>query len=171
MGIPLFPNFSEAANPDLYQDGLEIRVELAELRQQLDLISGKTGIPQQYQSQLSAGQAINIQNLSRVFCIVSEDVAPGMLVNLFSSGGELRAQKADSGTPKYARGFCTSNELVTTGNIGEFKLIGVNRISGLTPGATYYLSGMPGYITTAPGTQQIGFALSENELWFYPQVL
>lgn len=62
-------------------------------------------------------------------------------------------------------GFATEN--ITSGNAGNIKVGGVvTGLSGLTPGATYYLSNTAGAISTSAGTvsRKVGVAISATEL-------
>jgi hypothetical protein len=107
--------------------------------------------------------------------IASEDLASGDLVNLHTVTGAVRMRKADADdTSKPAHGFVRA--AVATAATGKFYGPGRtnNALSGLTPGATYWLStaagGVAGAAPSGAGNsnQEVGQALSATELLFAP---
>ena len=106
--------------------------------------------------------------------IASEALAAGQLVNLWTNAGVVNMRKANAtDTTKPADGYVKA--AVSMGASGLLFTGGANdQVSGLTPGATYYLDTTAGGITaTAPavtgeGVQQVGKALSATELLFSP---
>ncbi len=105
----------------------------------------------------------------------SQTLAAGDFVNLHTVTGALRMRKADAtDETKQADGFVKA--AVTSGNSDVIYGPGqVNdSLSGLTPGAAYYLSTTPGLATTtAPSTtgnlvQHLGKALSATNILFDP---
>jgi hypothetical protein len=107
----------------------------------------------------------------------SEDIAAGRLVNIFDDGGTAKIRKASAAdNTKPAVGFV--NEEVLSGMLGTVYFGGnqITALTGLAPGATYFLSAtLPGRITTTAPTasgniqQQIGEATSDITLQFEPQ--
>ncbi len=107
-------------------------------------------------------------------CPAFENLTAGDFVNLFLSGGVIKARKADATTGgKPADGFVLAN--VTAPNDATvFGLSNTNTaLSGLTIGTTYYLSTTPGGVMASPGptssgnfNQQLGLASSTTELVF-----
>ena len=105
-------------------------------------------------------------------CPASENLSDGDMVNLFDDAGTMKVRKADAsgGHAKAADGFVKA--AVSSGQDASVYLDkGINSgLSGLTPGAKYYLSATAGGVTTtAPTTtghiwQPIGKALSATEL-------
>jgi hypothetical protein len=104
----------------------------------------------------------------------SETIAAGALVNLWSDSGVLKMRNADAtGTTKSADGFVKAG--VASGSTGVFFTDGQtnDELSGLTPGATYYLAvGAGGHVTATPpavtgeGLQTVGKALSATSLLY-----
>jgi hypothetical protein len=96
-----------------------------------------------------------------------EALNAGDIVYVSNTGTIL---KADATTPaKQARGYvlvAVANAAVATVFFDESN----TAVTGLTPGATYYLSATPGLVTTTPPVtagqivQQIGFATSATSL-------
>jgi hypothetical protein len=105
----------------------------------------------------------------------TESLSAGDLVNLFNDSGTIKARKADASNGRRAHGFVLS--AVTSPNNATVYLDGtITGLTGLTPGAAYYLSGATaGAATaTAPTTsgyisQEIGIALSATEINFEEQ--
>jgi len=104
----------------------------------------------------------------------SENLSAGNIVNVYTDSGASKARKADATTAgKEATGFVLAS--VTSGNPAtvyvEQKITG---LTGLTPGAMYWLSTTAGAATaTAPSgsgnvNQRIGRALSATVLAFQP---
>lgn len=104
----------------------------------------------------------------------TEDLAAGDLVNVYSSSG-IKVRKADATSAgKEANGFVLAS--VTSGNPATVYRASQSdtQLSGLTPGAKYYLSTTAGGVTaTAPSgsgnvVQSVGFASSSTSLSFMP---
>lgn len=120
--------------------------------------------------------AILANNTHRFYTQATEDILPNQLVNLTASIGVLsvRLANATDGT-KQCDGFCSSPSTVVAGAIGEFILNDgrIQGLTGLTVGSRYYLSTVPGSITTTPPTaagnlqQSIGIAISTTDLRFF----
>ena len=104
----------------------------------------------------------------------SEALAAGDKINVWSDSGTAKMLKADATTPgKAADGFVIA--AVSSGATGTAYFEGTNtQLSGLTPGAPYYLSTTAGGVTTTPPSatgqvvQYVGKALSATELSFEP---
>jgi hypothetical protein len=105
----------------------------------------------------------------------TENLSAGNLVNLFNDSGTVKARKADASNGRRAHGFVLTG--TTSPNNATVYLDGtITGLTGLTPGAAYYLSGATaGAATaTAPSTagyisQEIGIALSATEINFEEQ--
>jgi len=103
----------------------------------------------------------------------SESISAGDLVNIHDSSG-AKVRKADAASSsKSAVGFAPSS--IANAASGTVNFEGtISGLSGLTIGATYYLSTTAGGITaTAPTgsgqiVQKVGVALSATELSFEP---
>ena len=104
----------------------------------------------------------------------SENLAAGDKVNIWNDGGTAKARKADATVAgKEANGFVLA--AVTSGANATVYFDGTNtQLSGLTPGAVYYLATTAGGVTTTPPSgsgnvvQRVGRALSATELTFEP---
>lgn len=103
----------------------------------------------------------------------SENLAAGALVDIFNASGTANVRNADASTTgKEADGFVLS--AVTSGQPALVYFEGrITGLSGLTPGARYYLSdSSPGGITDTPvsGTgkvhQFIGVAIDDTSIAF-----
>jgi hypothetical protein len=108
--------------------------------------------------------------------LASQTLAAGDLVNLHTVTGAIRMRKADAtDETKPAHGYVTS--AVTSGNVGAMFGPGTinDAVTGLTPGATYFLSTTAGLTTATPPStggnivQKIGEATSATTLLFEPE--
>jgi hypothetical protein len=105
----------------------------------------------------------------------SENLAAGNLVNIWSNSGAANARKADATTAgKEAVGFVLA-AVTAPANATVYRTSQSNtQMSGLTPGAKYFLATTAGGITaTAPSgsgnvVQSIGTAINATTLSFNP---
>lgn len=111
-------------------------------------------------------------NLNRFYVTAAEDIVYGAAITV--GGSPLRVRNANAAdTTLPCRGFCTAPTGIATGGTGEIQICtGKVGISGLTPGASYYLSDTPGLIAPVPATisgsiaQYVGFATDSTTLVF-----
>lgn len=128
-------------------------------------------------SSINDPTAILSSNVHRFYTQAAEPIVYGAAVNLFDNGGGILAARNANATDytKQAHGFCSQLSGLTVGQVGEIILNdGINpAFSGLTVGATYYLSTVSGgYTSTAPTAagrleQSLGFAISSTVLRFW----
>lgn len=88
--------------------------------------------------------------LGRLYPIASEDIPFGSFVNLHDVGGDLRARKANAaaGSVRPARGYCSQDGGIVTGDRGEIILsLGLVGIAGVAPGQEIFLSTAAGVAT------------------------
>jgi hypothetical protein len=102
----------------------------------------------------------------------TENLSSGEIVNLFNDSGTVKARKADASNGRRAHGFVLA-ATTSPANATVYLDGTITGLTGLTPGAAYYLSGATaGAVTaTAPTTasyisQEVGIALSSTELNF-----
>lgn len=113
-------------------------------------------------------------NLNRLYVEASEDIDYGAAITLYNAAGTLTCRNANAtDATKPAKGFCTTSGGIAALTPGEVQITtGVAAISGLTPGAPYFLSTTNGLITNVPAVgagnieQYIGFAISTDALAF-----
>lgn len=105
----------------------------------------------------------------------SENLSAGDFVNVYTNGGVATARKADAANGFECNGFVLTSSTSPANNVVYFEASNTQR-SGLTPGATYYLSQTAGGVVTPAPTltagqifQVVGKALSATELQFEPQ--
>lgn len=106
--------------------------------------------------------------------VASEALSAGAMVNVWSNSGTQNARNADnSSTSKITTGVVIA-AVASAGTATVYYSGILNGLSGLTPGATYFL-GAAGAITLAPPTssgtvtQIVGTAISATQLQFAPQ--
>lgn len=121
-----------------------------------------------------------IDSLVRGKGIYDATITYGRVVNILDTAGVSHVRLASASAPPYpALGFCPTLAGVASGTPGEVQTIGkITNLTGLTPGAIYYLSDTtPGsYQTTKPVgagkiVQPVGFALDATTLYFKPTLL
>ncbi len=105
--------------------------------------------------------------------VASEALVAGALVNVWSNAGTPNARNADNTSiSKPATGFVLG--AVASGANATVYMSGIiNGLSGLTPGAQYFLGAAGGAVEaapTAPGTltQLVGTAISATQIQFSP---
>lgn len=169
LGLDLVPITTDPENlPDMYR----LYNATKNLAVALDSAAGTISRPKGDWNTVGSG-ALRLQNLTRFYCLFSETVAAGHLINIYNNAGVPNARKA--GGVSLAQGLALGfvQEPVTAGQYGEIFLGGVNPyIAGLTPGALYYTSTITAGLLSAsagsPYIQSIGFALDSSHLWFAP---
>jgi len=149
-----------------------VRQAIQVLQGALDKYTGALGPEKDTWNQLDAIAYNRVADISRVYVKASENIAAGAMVNLYNNAGTLNARNASAAAAgKAAR--CFASYAVTSGNFGEFILLGINPIiAGMTPGTVYYLSNTAGAISSTAGTvaQKVGFAVSATKLHFNPEL-
>ena len=115
----------------------------------------------------------------RVYCKATEALTYGAPVNLFDSGGELKAQFANAtNNTRPCYGICNTPGTAAVGDTVEIALPGcyVTSIGGMTRGQRYFLSTVNGAIqSVAPAAvgnvrQALGFALDVDVFFFFPNI-
>lgn len=108
--------------------------------------------------------------------LASESLSAHDIVNLYNNAGTINVRKADATAEgKEANGFVIA--AVTSGATATVYTEGniLSGLTGLTPGARYYLSTTPGQINAAPVSatgnvdQCVGVAASATTLVFAPE--
>jgi hypothetical protein len=111
-------------------------------------------------------------NLNRFYVTASEDLEYGVAISL-TQEDPVRAKLATAGGVP-AHGFCTTPGGIVNGAVGEVQLhSGVVNISGLLPGASYFLSTTTGLVSPTPPaspgliSQFLGVAINSTTLFFF----
>lgn len=106
--------------------------------------------------------------------VTSENLAAGDLVNVYDNGGTPTARKADASNGREAVGYVLSAVTAPAAATVYFEAT-ITGLTGLTIGASYYVSGATAGLATAtaPTTaghivQRIGKAISATEISFEP---
>lgn len=103
----------------------------------------------------------------------SETLAAGDVVNIWNNSGTANVRKADCSNGRRAHGYVLSGASSST-TATVYVQDNLTGLSGLTPGAAYYLSTTGAISTTAPSTsgqisQEIGTAISTTVISFIPK--
>ena len=106
--------------------------------------------------------------------LVSGDIEAGELLNIWNDSGVAKVRLADQSSSRPAHGW--ADGFASVGDAVAVRLFGSvdNRLSGMTPGAEYWLAEDGGIDTdgsAAPISQKVGVALSETELLFQPETV
>jgi hypothetical protein len=100
---------------------------------------------------------------SKLVLPIGESITVGSICSLYNWGGYVAGARLCVDEPVM---FATDS--YTFPAVGIFRTDGIiDTLSGLTPGALYYLDS-GGAVTTTPGTWAIGRALSATQLLFKP---
>lgn len=149
-----------------------------QLLSQIDLQLGLIRGDPDFQDIYNAFQIIarEISQLTRIGCTFDETVTAGQAVSIYTNAGSLRARLANAtDNTRHCSGFAPA--AVSSGSGGEVRFFGINmQLTGLTPGALYYLDTVNGqFTTTKPSTvgnivQPVGRALDTDQLWINPSL-
>lgn len=116
-------------------------------------------------STLAPADTIVAYNMGRLYVRATVALSYGVMINLFDSGAELQARKADEGAGRRCHGYMNVPGGVAIGDFCEVILInGLVQIIGVVRGSTYWLANN-GLITAAASNQVIGFGVATN--WLY----
>lgn len=116
---------------------------------------------------MPTGVGADIKNL-----VTTGNLAAGDLVNIYDNAGTPTARKADASNNRRAHGFVLS-AVTSPAAVDVYLEATITGLSGLTAGATMFLSGTTAGLATAtaPSTathivQEIGYAVSATEISF-----
>jgi hypothetical protein len=166
LGIPQLPE--NKSDIQTYTEFVRIYSAIRALAGGLDSYTGALQADTSIWSAVSPDFSLDSMP-RRLYIPTTDNLTNGCFVGLYNNAGVLTAALAQSGV-RSARGFSTG--VYNAGGYAEIILYGLHKnVSGLTPGAMYYLSSVtPGGFTSSSGTQPLGYALSPTRLWFSPTV-
>lgn len=162
LGLPALPETEDAGR---FTELLPIHNAIRNLASQLDLNTGNVQLKPEELENVSP--YVNVAS-NILYVRFTENVEAGHLITFQNDAGELRGRKAfGPGSATFARGFSMAKK--AAGEIGPVGLHGLDPyISGLTPGAPYYLSATAGLLSPTSGYHYVGVALAPDKLWFNP---
>lgn len=170
LGLPQTP---DTLNPELFIAILPLFNAVRNVARALDAYTGILARPAGDWSELTPSDTVLSAGTNRLYLPFSVAVDAGKLVNLWNDAGTLKARYANANAAgTLARGFAPSS--VAAGDYGQVILFGLNSsLSGLTPATVYFTSNTDGLYSTVAGvvSQRVGYALSDTELFFNPQVV
>lgn len=164
LGLPQSPL---TENPELFGELVRVYNAIKNLTYAHDVVTGAKTPDASTWSQLSCTR-LTIGGMCRFYKRAGVNISYGQTVAINSSGLVVLAQSPSL----KAIGFCTVPTGVLAGDFVEIQTLGLYPLyppGTLTPGALYYQSTTPGVIGAA-GAQVVGYALSDQELWFSPQL-
>lgn len=137
-----------------------------------DAVTGIISPPESDWPQLKTNR-FTTGGMHKIYVTAFENLSLGNTVGIYNDAGVGKAKKAQDGVLE-AIGFCSAPNGTTAGAVTEITVVGRYPLfpaSTLTPGAKYYQSATPGVIgVSGTGTQVIGFAVSDTELIWMPQL-
>ena len=169
LGLPAAPLTD---NPELYYELLRVYNAIRMIMQSVDNNTGAIPPPTEYWNEVGFTRC-TVGNMSKIYIKAAENLSYGNTVGIYNAGGgKGQAKKARNGVLACV-GFCSDTNGATAGQYTEIQLYGLFAPFGagtLVPGAGYYQSGTAGVIGVAgSGTQFVGYALSDKQLFFCPQ--
>lgn len=163
LGLPQAPL---TENPELFGELVRVYNAIKNITYAHDVVTGAKTPDRADWPQLSCSR-ITVGGMCRLYKLAGVDIEFGQTVAVHSSGLLVLAQSPSL----KAVGFCTVRDGVSAGDYVEIQTLGMYPLypeGTLTPGVTYYQSATPGVIGTS-GSQVLGYAISDQELWFSPQ--
>lgn len=158
-------------NTELFYELSRIYNAIRLVMQAVDNNTGAISPPEEYWEEIGYSRC-TVGHMSKIYIKAYEDLSYGSTVGIYNDAGEGKAKKAQDGVIACV-GFCTEVDGATAGNLTEIQLYGLFvpfPAGTLTPGAGYYQSATAGIIgPSGTGTQAIGYALSDTQLFFSPQ--
>lgn len=172
LGLP-------SGTPEIYERPTEkslyqlVVSSVQNLLSNIEIYCGLTQKPMTQWSLLKPSDTLRRQNLGRLYCIASEAIAFGALVNVFNNGGVLTARNANSSTGKSAIGYCNVNNSQQVGmGIGQYGEVilsqGILAVGGISPADRLFLSSVNGQMQIGPDVvaghieQFIGIGIGVN---------
>lgn len=167
LGLPATPL---TENQDLFYELLRVYNAIRVVMQSVDNNTGAISPPSEYWDEVGFTRC-TIGNMSKIYIIAYEDLDYGSTVGIYNDGGVGKAKKAQDAVLGCV-GFCSSTDGASAGEYTEIQLYGLFApfsAGTLTPGAAYYQSATAGVVGVS-GSQCIGYALSDTQLFFNPQL-
>lgn len=155
-------------DPKLFSELVRVYNAIRNVAYHLDRYTGAIAPNTDDWDQVGA-DGIKANGLYKVYLPAYEDLVVGNIVSFMDDAGTAKVRKALSATYT-CHGFCSVAGLA--GDTVEITLNGLFPAfpaATLTTGALYYNSATPGLIG-AGGSQVVGFALSDTQLFFNPQL-
>ena len=166
LGLPSAPLTD---NQDLYYELLRVYNAIRIVMQSVDNNTGAISPPEEYWNEIGYTRC-TVGNMSKIYVQAYEALSYGSTVGIYNDGGVGKAAKAQDRV-RACIGFCSSAEGAAAGDYTEIQLYGLFApfpAGTLTPGAGYYQSATAGIIGVS-GSQFVGYALSDTQLFFTPQ--
>lgn len=169
LGLPALP--SDQIPPELYDDFTTVHKAIKSLASGVSVYCGVDAPTAVEWADSPPSDTILTGNLTRMYPIADVLLVAGQLVNLYDSGGVLKARLANATLPATAaHGVCTIG--AAAGDRIEMNWLRgyCTVIGGMVLGTIYYTSTTPGAIQTPAPVgvgqiqQPVGIAVSATEL-------
>lgn len=169
LGLPAQPLVED---PKLFSELIKVYNAIRNLALAHDAVTGIISPPTEDWSQLGTTR-FTAGGMHKIYIEANVDLAYGNTVGIVNVAGVGKADKAQDGV-LYAVGFCSATGGTLAGATTEVTIIGRYPplpAASLVPGNKYYQSGTAGTIGVfGTGTQVIGFAVSDTDLIWLPQL-
>lgn len=166
LGLPTAPI---TENRELWIELLKVYNAIRNVAAQLDNLTGAISEPSDVWSQIGTGRLTFGLN-SKLYLEAAVAITYGQTIGIDAAGLADLADDAVLG----CIGFCSAVNGAGAGDTVEIQLFGLYPLlaaASLTPGARYYQSTTAGAIGVGgTGTQCIGFAINDQQLFFNPQL-
>lgn len=165
LGLPDVPLTD---NMELWKELLRAYNAIRQVAYQLDNITGALTPPAEDWTELGVGNAT--YSKPKFYMPAYEDLSYGNTIEIYNAGAGVG--KAKKGTSGKVIGFCSATGGTLLGEITEVTIFGKYPSFApgtLTPGTFYSQSGTAG-VLGAGFAQTLGFALSDTQLYFLPQL-
>jgi hypothetical protein len=163
LGLPTIPGYTK--DDEMYRELFRLYSAVRNIVYNYDSVTGAVTPDAAIQGELGTDR-ISIGGMARFYIEAGEALDYTNTVQINSDG------KAYKGTDGNVRGFCSSTAGVSLGGIAEITVLGKYpsfTAGTLTPGTKYYQSATNGVIGAA-GTQCLGFAITDQEFFFLPEL-
>lgn len=169
LGLPAAPLTQDT---ELFYELLRVYNAIRVVMQSVDNNTGAVPPPAEYWNEVGFARC-TVGNMSKIYIQAYENIAYGNTVGIYNAGGGIgKAAKAQDGV-RACVGFCSAPAGAAAGDFTEIQLYGLFApfpAGTLVPGAGYYQSATAGLIGgSGTGTQCVGYALSDTQLFFTPQ--
>lgn len=165
LGLTATP---ETSNPEFSIELQKVYNAITNLALALDAYTGAQSPSQDLWSSIAPVSYFLAGNTHKLFLQAGETITYGQPVTIKSDG---KAWLASSSASLKCRGFMSSGGSVSAGGYLEVQTEGIVVTSGLTAGATYWISATAGNYSGAATTQAVAFAISATYLYVNPALI
>jgi len=168
LGLPDKPLVKDK---DLFTEVLYIYNAIRNLLAGFDIVTGALQPDKSDWVQLKGTGRVSVGGMFKIYLEANVPLTYGQTVGIVNVAGVGKAALAQSGV-LLARGWCSDTQNTAAGDTTEITLLGSYpsfAAGTLTPGANYYQS-VVARVIGAAGAQAIGYAVSDTQLIWHPDL-